>query len=175
MDTAQEMQVQMIGEVTTLLQAAALPHWLFGGWAIDFQLGEITRDHDDVEFLVWEHDVSHITTLLVQNGYEKYTGGIVEEMAIFFKHAQKLELDFLTHNARGQVVVAGRWSDWWWTKCALDAPPATLGGITCPVISVEGLLAVKQGYAAHSAGAPLREKDITDIQQLLKLLKKSER
>jgi hypothetical protein len=173
MDTAQEMQLQVIGEVTSLLQAAALPHWLFGGWAIDFQLGEITRAHDDVEFLVWEHDVPHMTTLLVQHEYEKYTGGIVDEMAIFFKHAQKLELDFLTHNAHGQVVVAGRWSDWWWTEGALDAPPSTLAGITCPVISAEGLLAVKQGYAAHPAGAPLREKDITDIQQLLKLIKKS--
>lgn len=173
MDAAQGLQLQIIREVTSLLQSAGLPHWLFGGWAIDFQLGEITRAHDDIEFLVWDFDVPQMAALLEQHGYEKYTGGIVEEMAIFFKHEQKLELDFLTHNASGQVVVAGRWSDWWWTQGALDAPPATLAGITCPVISAEGLLAVKQGYANHPAGAPLREKDIIDIQQLLKLLKKT--
>jgi hypothetical protein len=31
---------------------------------------------------------------------------------------------------------------------------------------VEGLLAIKQGYAHHAAGAPSREKDIMDIHRL---------
>ena len=174
MNDSQERQLQVIRQVTTLLQPVAIPHWLFGGWAIDFRLGEITRTHDDIEFFVWQRDAPQITSILTQHQYEQYLGGYDEEMTIFFKDAQKLEFDHLTHNAQGQVAVAGRWADWVLPQPFFNALPATLKGIICPTLSVEGLLAIKQGYADHPAGTPLREKDILDIQRLQAFMEKSE-
>jgi hypothetical protein len=153
-----------------LLQAAQVPHWLFGGWAIDFHVGAITRPHDDIEFLVWHTDAVTITSILAQHQYERFTGGYGDEMGILFKHQQKLEFDYLSHDHEGRVVVTGRWSDWPWPHGAFDAPPVTFAGITCPIISVAGLLAIKQGYAQHPAGGPLRPKDVADIQHLHVLL-----
>jgi hypothetical protein len=172
MNDSQQIQLQIIRQVATLLQGVAIPHWLFGGWAIDFQLGEVTRIHDDIEFLIWQRDAPQIASILVQNQYEPYSGGYLEEMSIFFKQAQKLEFDHLTQNAQGKVVVAGRWADWILPQRFFDAPPATLQDITCPVFSVEGLLAIKQGYADHPAGTPLREKDVMDIQRLRAFIRK---
>jgi phosphorylcholine metabolism protein LicD len=75
MKDSQQIQLQIIRQVTTLLQGAAIPHWLFGGWAIDFRLGEITRIHDDIEFFIWQKDAPQIISFLAQHQYEPYSGG----------------------------------------------------------------------------------------------------
>ena len=166
MNSAQNTQLMIIREVTTGLRAAHISHWLFGGWAIDFHLGTITRPHDDIEFLVWHTDKQAIATTLVSHNYELFQGGFSDEMAIFFKHGQKVEFDYLIQNAAKQVAVDGRWSDLVWPQDAFDAPPATFDGITCPIVSAQALLWLKQRYASHRAGGPLRAKDHADIQQL---------
>jgi hypothetical protein len=111
MNDSQEIQLEIIRQVTTLLQAVAISHWLFGAWAIDFRLGKVSRAHDDVEFLVWQSDTPQIPSRLAQYQYEQSMGGYHEEMTIFFKHTQKLEFDHLIPKTQGQVVIAGRWAD----------------------------------------------------------------
>ena len=50
-------QLHALGEVTALLESNALDYWLFGGWAVDFHVGRITREHADVDLAVWrEHE-----------------------------------------------------------------------------------------------------------------------
>jgi hypothetical protein len=166
MDSDQDIQLLLIHEVTTCLHAAHIPHWLFGGWAIDFHLGSITRQHDDIEFLMWRTDEQAIATTLLAHEYERYQGGFVDEMAIFFKQGQKVEFDLLTHTATNEVVVDGRWADLSWPAGAFAAPAATFAGITCPIVSAQALLWLKQRYASHPAGGSLRPKDRADIQRL---------
>ena len=43
---------------------AGIAYWLFGGWAVDFHAGRITRLHDDVDIAVWLEDVPRIVELL---------------------------------------------------------------------------------------------------------------
>ena len=43
---------------------AGIAYWLFGGWAVDFYAGRITRPHVDVDIAVWLDDVPRIAALL---------------------------------------------------------------------------------------------------------------
>ena len=65
--------LSMIREISDALTNAAIEHWLFGGWAVDFAVGEITRPHRDVDFVVWEGELPRITGLLESLGYRART------------------------------------------------------------------------------------------------------
>jgi hypothetical protein len=43
-------------EVTDLLNRAACPWWIAGGWAIDLHLGRQTRAHEDIDVLILRDD-----------------------------------------------------------------------------------------------------------------------
>src|SRR5215813_9682224 len=47
------LQLSALAEVTESLQKAAIDYWLFGGWAVDFYVGSVTRLHDDVDLAIW--------------------------------------------------------------------------------------------------------------------------
>ena len=40
--------MEAIGEMAALADRLGLPLWLRGGWAVDFLVGRVTRDHTDV-------------------------------------------------------------------------------------------------------------------------------
>ncbi|GIZ54140.1 nucleotidyltransferase domain-containing protein [Noviherbaspirillum aridicola] len=42
-------QVRLIHQIMTSADTCGIPLWISGGWAIDARLGEITRDHDDID------------------------------------------------------------------------------------------------------------------------------
>jgi hypothetical protein len=45
-------QFAALAAVTEAFKRAGIEHWLFGGWAVDFYLGEITRTHDDLDLAI---------------------------------------------------------------------------------------------------------------------------
>lgn len=47
--------------------------WLRGGWAKDFSLGRVTRDHEDVDWFVLESDSDRLTEALMSTGFEDIT------------------------------------------------------------------------------------------------------
>jgi Aminoglycoside-2''-adenylyltransferase len=51
-----ERQLGLIGEVVEVAAAVGVRVWLRGGWAMDFVLGEITRDHVDIDWFGWARD-----------------------------------------------------------------------------------------------------------------------
>lgn len=160
------IQLALIDEITRALHTAGVPHWLFGGWAIDFIVGEVTRPHRDIEFAIWAKDAMQVRDILAPLGYRLDPAHTSIEMTLFWKREQIVE--FYNHivNDAGHVVIAGKWSDWAWADGAFDAPPATLHGVTCPVVSAASILATKEGYATQPNGGPLRGKDIADIAHL---------
>jgi hypothetical protein len=63
-------QLAAIGELHHEFIDQAIPHWLFGGWAVDFHVGKITRRHDDIDIAVRAHDSGRVHLLLSQRGWE---------------------------------------------------------------------------------------------------------
>jgi hypothetical protein len=50
-DSARELAV--LGELWALLGRTRIRFWLRGGWALDFHLGRLTRDHADIDVVTW--------------------------------------------------------------------------------------------------------------------------
>ena len=47
-----------------------LEYWLFGGWAVDFWVGGVTREHDDIDIAAWRDDYDAIGAALVGAGWQ---------------------------------------------------------------------------------------------------------
>jgi hypothetical protein len=165
MDETTAAQLALIEELTALLSAAAVPHWLFGGWAVDFLVGAVTRRHADVEFVVWRYDLDRIAPLLAAHGYRSVPAA-ADEVVAFDKRGHAVQFCVIERRADGGISTPGRFADWSWLPGSLSAPPGRLGALVCPVISAESQLESKEHFSLHPAGGPLRAKDRADIARL---------
>src|ERR1041385_770308 len=89
-------QLAALAELDQLLQSHDLVYWLFGGWAVDFYAGRVTRAHGDLDIAVWDDDRTRLDALLKNQGWthnprpdeDGYTG---------YEHCEVgLEVAFLT-------------------------------------------------------------------------------
>ncbi|MER5775520.1 hypothetical protein ABT144_14730 [Streptomyces sp. NPDC002039] len=51
-----DRQLRLIAEAMEVAGPLGVAVWLRGGWAMDFFLGEITRDHEDIDWFAWADD-----------------------------------------------------------------------------------------------------------------------
>lgn len=51
-EVSSQAQLALIKQIHELLERARVDHWLYGGWAVDFRLGTITRAHSDIDMLI---------------------------------------------------------------------------------------------------------------------------
>jgi hypothetical protein len=161
------VQLSLIQEITTVLRAVRIPHWLFGGWAVDFLAGEITRPHSDVDLLLWRRDVPVFRQLLVERGYtELPTPSGPELDARFCKRDQLVEVMFLQQREDGGAC----WGDWRLPADALLAREGCLREVLCPVVSPRLLLGCK-GECLRQASEPAeQQKHSGDVARLRSLL-----
>jgi hypothetical protein len=167
MNPANDVELSQIHEVTRLFSRDKIEHWLFGGWGVDFRIGEVTRPHMDIEVLIWARDAGRCVALLETAGYAE--SGRVEECVYLRKDDQLLELYLMERNERGEAIVLGPWRDWPWPPGALDAPPGRIGDVECPTVSLAALLESKVDYQKHVPDKPPRQKDLHDIESLRRL------
>lgn len=50
-------------------EALGIPVWLDGGWGVDALLGEVSRNHDDLDIVVQEKDLKTLVEYLKSKGY----------------------------------------------------------------------------------------------------------
>jgi hypothetical protein len=62
-------QLSSLAETHELFTRSGVDYWLFGGWAVDFHVGSITRSHDDIDIAVWLDDHERIDGLLEAEGW----------------------------------------------------------------------------------------------------------
>ena len=62
-------QLAALARVLRLLDRRGIDSWLFGGWAVDFHLGVVTRTHADLDLAVWASDLERIAALLLGDGW----------------------------------------------------------------------------------------------------------
>ena len=98
-------QLPALAEVSDLLEKTGIDYWLFGGWAVDFYVGSVTRFHDDVDLAVWLVDASRIAELLKDGGwshapFEDEDGGTGYE-----RGGVRLELTYLVRGSDGLSAI----------------------------------------------------------------------
>ena len=59
-----EEHLAAIASLSRALNRKAIDYWLFGGWAVDFWVGRVTREHDDVDIAAWRSDYDAIGSAL---------------------------------------------------------------------------------------------------------------
>ena len=69
-----EHQLQLIADVRATCQSIGAPVWLRGGWAMDFFLGRVTRDHADIDWFAWAGNANGIISALAGRGYVVVAG-----------------------------------------------------------------------------------------------------
>ncbi|MET7287153.1 aminoglycoside adenylyltransferase [Streptomyces sp. NPDC005573] len=160
-------QLGLIGETVGIAKTLGVEVWLRGGWAMDFFLGEVTRDHVDIDWFVRAKDASALTAGLLRSGYEPLPGAPAHQQLDFRKEGMESSFALLDVNRCGQVVVAGGpWAGAVWPKGMLDASSGRIGALRCPAISAHAQIEIKRMMPVWVPGRARRPKDAEDIARL---------
>jgi hypothetical protein len=65
-----EQQFEAIKALSSTLDRHGIDYWLFGGWAVDFWVGDVTRAHDDIDVAAWRADYDLIKAVLLGEGWQ---------------------------------------------------------------------------------------------------------
>jgi hypothetical protein len=159
-------QLAALRDVGALLDDAGIPYWLFGGWAVDFHAGAVTREHDDIDVAVWLRDVPRIRELLGADGWlhaprPEEDGGTGYERA-----GVRLELTFLVREQDGSIAIPFRRGPGRWAEEAFGEDVGELGGVGARLISRTWLTRNKRDGRGDPTDAA---KDRADYERLARL------
>ena len=76
-------------------EAEGVDYWLFGGWAVDFHAGAVTRSHGDLDVAIWLSDLPRVARLLHDEGWAAEPAGAEDGSSAFTRRAVRLEVAFL--------------------------------------------------------------------------------
>jgi CubicO group peptidase (beta-lactamase class C family) len=96
-------QLAALAEVADMLGRERIEYWLLGGWAVDFHLGLVTREHDDVDLAVWRRDGAAIASLLGAAGWRHAPEAGEDGGTGYERGAVRVELTYVESD--GDVVV----------------------------------------------------------------------
>lgn len=152
--------------VHALCEEAGLEYWLFGGWAVDFHAGRVTRAHDDLDIAVWLRDLPRIAALLEQVGWSHAPDPEEDGGTGYERGGVRLELTFLVGKDDGTVVVPLREHEAPWPVDAFPGDDRTLLGVEARLVGLGALRTQKSGARDDAADA---EKDAADLRVLSSL------
>ena len=165
-------QLSALAEVVHRFEHDGLEYWLFGGWAVDFYAGRITRAHEDVDLAVWHVDLPRIDELLQRTGWRHAPEPNEDGGTGYERSGIRLELTYLVRDARGSVAIPLRGGPARWPAGALAGDTAELHGVRARLIALEALARGKQRARADAADAA---KDAADARLLAELLAEEQR
>ncbi|TDC37202.1 hypothetical protein E1166_20700 [Micromonospora sp. KC213] len=98
-------QRALIGEVVDIAADARIEVWLRGGWAMDFFLGEVTRDHVDIDWFAWAADAPALHDALRRRGFQAVDGPPVQQQLDVVRDGEESSFAWLARDAAGRVGV----------------------------------------------------------------------
>jgi hypothetical protein len=136
-DTLAGRQLATLSDVASLLDSGGFDHWLFGGWAVDFHVGAVTRSHGDIDLAVWADDTEAIHSALGASGWEHSPAEDEDGGTGYARNGVRLELTYLGRDANGAVFIALRDRNVLWTERPLGDAVLALHGAHIRVIPLE--------------------------------------
>jgi hypothetical protein len=142
-DVHATQQLAALKRLHELFEEQEIEYWLFGGWAVDFYAGAITREHADLDIAVWQKDQERIATLLTSDSWvhepeldeDGYTG--------YGREGERLEVAFIARAESGEVITPLREGHGSWPDGAFEQDVVRLLGTRARVISLSALRADK--------------------------------
>jgi hypothetical protein len=161
--TEHEDGVAALRSAASALEAAELEYWFFGGWAVDLWVGRPTRQHDDIDVLVWRRDETRLHEALEAAGW---THAPTPEDLVgtsYFHDGYELQLTFAVPAADGGMVVPIPDQPIVLSTGPLDFARRELDGMSVRVMTLETLLAGKSTPRPDEEGG---SKDRADLAAL---------
>jgi Aminoglycoside-2''-adenylyltransferase len=166
MDDLASRQLAALDRVSTLLESRAIDGWLFGGWAVDFYAGAITRAHDDIDMAIWLEDLQDVAMILTSVGWRHAPAEDEDGGTGYERDGVRLELTYLVRDAQGGVFIPFREGPVPWDAASFADDVRTLSGVRSRVItlaSLRGMKAWPRGDAEDAA------KDRADLGSLARV------
>jgi hypothetical protein len=161
-DRASE-QIQAIGSLDAALGSARIEYWLFGGWAVDFWVGRVTREHDDIDAAAWRRDYEAIKQALVDVGWRHTPVGNEVVGTRYTWGSAEVEFTFIEARDDGAVVIPTPEHEIVWTTEPFGEERGVLNGVGARTIPLELLRSGKQMTREAPDEAA---KDRADVQAL---------
>ncbi len=154
-------QLAAIREVHEACDSSGVDDWLFGGWAVDFHLGTVTREHADFDVAIWLADRATFETFLRGAGWR--LSGEGEGYVEWDRGPLHAEVAFLVRDEDGvfSTLVADGRADW--PRDAFGSDVGVIGDVRARVIALDALRAEK---SAGYGGPDTHAKDQADIAAL---------
>jgi hypothetical protein len=157
-------QLAALARLQELFELRGIESWLFGGWAVDFHAGSISRPHDDVDLAVWQDDIDRIAALLAAEGWQHAPEAGEDGYTGYERGMVRLELAFLAQDDDGQIYTPlrdGRRSAW---------PDGTFGDDVVELLGVGmrviGLRALEADKSERRDDPRVAAKDRADLKTL---------
>jgi len=165
-DVSVEQQLAAVSEVAALLDRGGFDYWLLGGWAVDFHVGTVTREHDDIDLAVWLHDAEAVESLLQQQAWLHKPHPGEEGGTGYERGPVRVELTFLASDDTGRFFIPLRDRRAVWSEEPLGREVRQLLGVRARVIPLSLLRAGKSSPRHDHDDAA---KDRADFQTLSRL------
>jgi hypothetical protein len=166
-----QRQLRLIADIVAMSQRLSVQVWLRGGWSMDFFLGQVTRDHVDIDWDAWLDDAPAIAAALQEDGYQTITGPPPDQQLDVAKDGLDMSFAWLARGNDGTVTVAGgQYAGEAWPDGMLDWPPGRIGLVQCPIISPHVQIECKEMWPIWVPGSPRRDKDAPDVARLRQAL-----
>jgi hypothetical protein len=136
-------QLAALGRVGSRLDSKNIAYWLFGGWAVDFYAGSVTRVHDDIDIAIWLEDLPRIAKLLESDGWRHAPAKEEDGGTGYERDGVRLELTYLARNADGGVFIPLRDGPAPWAKESFADDVRELSGVRSRVITLASLRGMK--------------------------------
>ena len=156
-------QLDAIASLAHLFHERRIDSWLFGGWAVDFWVGRVSRKHDDVDLAVRLSDRAAIQDLVLGDGWHPAP---VDDGAIgagYRRHDVLLELTFVEIDDDGRVLIPFVTGPAVWSTIPFGEVTRELHGVRCRTVPLEVL---RRDKSTAREDADDAAKDITDHKAL---------
>ena len=129
-----EQQLAALADVGAALDQGGFDYWLFGGWAVDFHAGAVTRGHSDIDLAVWADDADAINSALGASGWQHKPAAEEDGGTGYERHDVRVELTYLAKGEGGKVFIALRDENLLWSESPLGDEVLDLQGTHTRVI-----------------------------------------
>ena len=163
----EEEQLVALGHLDQALERLGVDYWLFGGWAVDFHAGTITRRHADLDVAIWATDHARLAEWLEVDGWSHAPDPQEDGSTLYRRGDVRLEVAFLARADDGRVYTPLRDGRASWAEGAFGDDVKQLRGVRARVIALPSLRAEK---SAPSDDAGASAKDRADLATLADLV-----
>jgi hypothetical protein len=156
-------QLAAVAEIHALAERHGTDYWLFGGWAVDFHAGRVTREHADVDVAIWAADADRVAALLAARGWTHRAEAGEDGYTAYARGDVRLEVAFLARGADGCIFTPLRDGRGTWPDGSFSADVLTLRGVRARVVARAALVAEKSVVRADPVTAAKDRADVASL------------